>query len=95
MKALMAEAKRCVDCMACLPANRLWLPVRDSPSPSAKDLPDKIYKDCHAGPRFHNCDQVAMVRGSLPKFAIFPEAANWLVKLQSWAREAENQTNPR
>jgi hypothetical protein len=26
-----------------------------------------------------------MVRGNLPKFAILPEPANWLVKLQGWA----------
>jgi hypothetical protein len=25
------------------------------------------------------------VRGDLPKFAILPEPANWLVKLQGWA----------
>jgi amino-acid N-acetyltransferase len=45
-------------------------------------LPDKIYKDCHVCPRFHSCDEVAMVRGELPKFAILPEPPNWLVKLQ-------------
>jgi amino-acid N-acetyltransferase len=45
-------------------------------------MPDKIYKDCHVCPRFHNCDEVAMVRGKLPRFAILPEPANWLVKLQ-------------
>jgi hypothetical protein len=25
-----------------------------------------------------------MVRGKLPTFAILPEPANWLVKLQAW-----------
>jgi hypothetical protein len=30
-----------------------------------------------------------MVRGDLPKFAILPEPANWLVKLQSWAPSAD------
>ena len=55
-----------------------------------EDLPDKIYKDCHACPRFHCCDEVAMVRGNLPKFAILPEPANWLVKLQGWAPDASN-----
>jgi len=29
-----------------------------------------------------------MVRGELPKFAILPEPANWLVKLQEWAPDA-------
>lgn len=47
-----------------------------------EDLPDKIYKDCCVCPRFHHCDEVAMVRGELPKFAILPEPASWLVKLQ-------------
>ena len=47
-----------------------------------EDLPDKIYKDCCVCPRFHHCDEVGMVRGELPKFAILPEPASWLVKLQ-------------
>jgi amino-acid N-acetyltransferase len=34
-----------------------------------EDLPDKIYKDCLACPRLHCCDEVAMVRGELPKYA--------------------------
>src|ERR1700731_2842894 len=59
-----------------------------------EDLPDKIYKDCHACPRFHCCDEVAMVRGELPKFAILPEPANWLVKLQGWSPNVEDQRDP-
>lgn len=47
-----------------------------------EDLPDKINKDCCVCPRYHNCDEVAMVKGELPRFAILPEPANWLVKLQ-------------
>lgn len=46
------------------------------------DLPDKIHKDCCVCPRFHSCDEVAMVRGEVPKFAIVPEPTAWLVKLQ-------------
>src|SRR5260370_8061781 len=46
-----------------------------------EDLPDKINKDCCVCPRFHCCDEVAMVRGELPRFAILPEPANFLVKL--------------
>ena len=49
-------------------------------------LPDKIYKDCQACPRLYACDEVAMVRGPLPKMAVLgpnrlpqPE----LVKLQA------------
>jgi amino-acid N-acetyltransferase len=47
-----------------------------------EDLPDKIHKDCFVCPRYHCCDEVAMVRGELPKFAILPEPTRWLVKLQ-------------
>ena len=47
-----------------------------------EDLSDKINKDCCVCPRYHNCDEVAMVKGELPRFAILPEPANWLVKLQ-------------
>ncbi len=49
-------------------------------------LPDKIYKDCQTCPRLYACDEVAMVRGPLPRMAVLgpsrlpqPE----LVKLQS------------
>ena len=49
-------------------------------------LPDKIYKDCQNCPRLYACDEVAMVRGSLPKVAVlgpskFDEPQ--LVKLQA------------
>jgi len=47
-----------------------------------EDLPDKINKDCCVCPRYHRCDEVAMIKGELPRFAILPEPANWLVKLQ-------------
>ena len=41
-----------------------------------EDLPDKIYKDCLGCPKLHACDEIAMVRGDLPKIAILqPEAA--------------------
>src|ERR1700733_9753226 len=33
-------------------------------------LPDKIYKDCQTCPRLYACDEVAMVRGLLPKIAV-------------------------
>ena len=47
-----------------------------------EDLPDKIHKDCCVCPRFHQCDEVAMVRGELPKFAMLPQPASWLVKIE-------------
>ena len=33
-------------------------------------MPDKIYKDCQTCPRLYACDEVAMVRGPLPKIAM-------------------------
>jgi amino-acid N-acetyltransferase len=33
-------------------------------------MPDKIYKDCQTCPRLYACDEVAMVRGPLPKIAV-------------------------
>jgi amino-acid N-acetyltransferase len=39
-----------------------------------EELPDKIYKDCQHCPKLHNCDEVAMVRGALPTFAILDPA---------------------
>lgn len=39
-----------------------------------EDLPDKIYKDCLNCPKLHACDEIAMVRGDLPKFAILEQA---------------------
>ena len=49
-------------------------------------LPDKIYKDCQTCPRLYACDEVAMVRGALPRIAVlgptkFPQQE--LVKLQT------------
>lgn len=34
------------------------------------ELPDKIYKDCQSCPRLHKCDEVAMVKGQVPKISI-------------------------
>ena len=49
-------------------------------------LPDKIYKDCQTCPRLYACDEVAMVRGPLPKIAVLGPsriAEPELVKLQT------------
>ena len=48
-------------------------------------LPDKIYKDCQTCPRLYACDEVAMVRGPLPRIAVLGPthiAEPELVKLQ-------------
>ena len=46
-------------------------------------LPDKIYKDCQSCPRLYKCDEVAMVRGQVPKVSILGPriGADQLVKL--------------
>jgi amino-acid N-acetyltransferase len=46
-------------------------------------LPDKIYKDCVNCPRLNACDEIAMVRGKLPSFAILQQPENVLIKLQA------------
>ena len=33
-------------------------------------MPDKVYKDCQSCPRLYACDEVAMVRGPLPKISV-------------------------
>jgi len=58
------------------------------------DMPDKIYKDCQTCPRLYACDEVAMVRGPLPKVAVLgpntlqrPElASDALVQLTGTSR---------
>lgn len=86
VKALMAEARRHrVDCICLFTRKPEFFAAQGFSVAQREDIPDKIYKDCHACPRYHCCDEVAMVRGDLPKFAILPEPANWLVKLQTWA----------
>jgi amino-acid N-acetyltransferase len=91
MKALMAEAKRHhVDCICLFTRKPDFFAGQGFSVAQREDIPDKIYKDCHACPRYHCCDEVAMIHGDLPKFAILPEPANWLVKLQSWAPDTES-----
>src|SRR5580704_7204408 len=73
MKALMAEAKRHrVDCICLFTRAPEFFARQGFAMARREDLPDKIYK----------CDEVAMVRGKLPTFAILPEPANWLVRIQ-------------
>ena len=46
-------------------------------------IPDKLYKDCQHCPRQNACDEIAMVKGELPTFAILapPLAALPLVQI--------------
>lgn len=47
-----------------------------------EDIPDKLYKDCCVCPKLNSCDEVAMVRGDVPTFAILSQPSSSLVKLQ-------------
>jgi amino-acid N-acetyltransferase len=47
------------------------------------ELPDKIFKDCQNCPRLHRCDEVAMVRGRIPRISILGprEEAQQLIRI--------------
>jgi amino-acid N-acetyltransferase len=87
IKALLAEAEEqgvvCVSLFTRIPDFFFHFGFRVADRTA---LPDKIYKDCQACPRLYACDEVAMVRGPLPRMAVLgpsrlpqPE----LVKLQA------------
>ena len=87
LKALLAEAEdqgvTCVSLFTRIPDFFFHFGFRVADRTA---LPDKIYKDCQACPRLYACDEVAMVRGPLPRIAVlgptkFPEPE--LVKLQT------------
>jgi amino-acid N-acetyltransferase len=83
VKALLAEAKRHgVACICLFTRKPDFFGRLGFTLAQREDVPDKVRKDCWLCPRFHSCDEVAMVRGELPKFAILPEPPSWLVKLQ-------------
>jgi amino-acid N-acetyltransferase len=83
VNALLAEAKKHqVSCICLFTRTPDFFAHVGFETARREDLPDKIYKDCCVCPRFHSCDEVAMVRGELPKFAILPEPVSSLVKLQ-------------
>ncbi len=79
VKALLAQAEKhsvtCVCLFTRIPEffSRMGFTVA-----SHQDLPDKIHKDCYKCPRLHYCDEVAMIRGEVPRFAILPAPTNWL-----------------
>ena len=83
VKALLAQAEKhkvsCVCLFTRIPEffSRMGFTVAHH-----QDLPDKIHKDCYKCPRLYRCDEVAMVRGDLPTFAILPPPKNWL-KIQA------------
>jgi amino-acid N-acetyltransferase len=83
LKALLAQArKHKVSCICLFTRVPEFFARMGFSLAEREDLPDKIHKDCCVCPRFHCCDEVAMVRGELPTFAILPQPASWLVKLE-------------
>lgn len=84
VRALLAQArKHQVSCICLFTRKPEFFSQLGFALAQREDLPDKIYKDCCVCPRFHCCDEVAMVRGELPKFAILPGPPDFLVKLQA------------
>jgi amino-acid N-acetyltransferase len=82
VQSLMSEArKHQVSCICLFTRSPQFFSKLGFDVAQRDDLPDKINKDCCVCPRYHHCDEVAMVKGELPRFAILPEPADWLVKL--------------
>jgi len=83
VKALLAQAEKhkvtCVCLFTRIPEffRRMGFTVA-----AHQDLPDKIHKDCYKCPRLSHCDEVPMIRGVLPTFAILPPPKSWL-KIQA------------
>src|SRR5215475_13899569 len=76
MQALMEEAeKHAVTCICLFTRKPEFFAHLGFSEARREDLPDTIYKDCHVCPRLHCCDEVAMVKGELPKFDILHEPA--------------------
>ncbi len=75
VEALLAEAERqgahCICLFTKVPSffRRLGFRMAEH-----KSLPDKAYKDCQFCPKLEACDEVPMVRGELPNFAILAPA---------------------
>jgi amino-acid N-acetyltransferase len=79
VKALLAQAeKHKVSCVCLFTRIPEFFSRMGFTTANHQDLPDKIHKDCYQCPRLYRCDEVAMVRGELPTFAILPPPNNWL-----------------
>ncbi len=50
---------------------------------SREQIPEKLYKDCCVCPKLHCCDEVAMLRGSLPSMAMLPQFYSTLIKIEA------------
>lgn len=84
VQALLEEAeKHSVSCICLFTRKPEFFAQLGFGMAQREDLPDKINKDCCVCPRLHCCDEVAMVRGELPKVTILPEPLRILVKLEA------------
>jgi len=83
VKALLAQAqKHKVTCVCLFTRIPEFFQRMGFTAAAHQDLPDKIHKDCYKCPRLPHCDEVPMIRGNLPAFAILPAPKSWL-KIQA------------
>src|SRR6202162_1408225 len=83
VKALLAQAeKHKVSCVCLFTRIPEFFSRLGFTNANHQDLPDKIHKDCYQCPRLYRCDEIAMIRGNPPAFAILPPPKNWL-KIQA------------
>jgi len=84
VKALLAEAQRQkVECVCLFTRIPDFFARMGFALAAKEDLPDKLYKDCLRCPKLHCCDEITMVRGPLPTFAILDPPESVLVNIQT------------
>jgi amino-acid N-acetyltransferase len=84
VKTLLAQAEKHQVTGVCLFTRIPEFFSRMGFSVSAREaIPDKLYKDCCSCPKLLCCDEVAMVRGSLPELDALPRHSSLLVKLEA------------
>jgi amino-acid N-acetyltransferase len=84
VKALLAQAeKHKVTCVCLFTRIPEFFARMGFTTAAHQDLPDKIHKDCYQCPRLSHCDEVPMIRGVVPAFAILPPPKNWVFKIQA------------
>lgn len=90
VRALLAQAKKHqVTCVCLFTRIPEFFSRMGFTEASHQDLPDKIHKDCYQCPRLSHCDEVAMIRGELPAYAILPPPKNWLYRIEGMSAAQE------
>jgi len=83
VQSLMSEArKHQVSCICLFTRSPEFFSKLGFEGASREDLPDKINRDCRVCPRYECCDEIAMVKGEIPRFRIPPAPVHSLVRLQ-------------